>query len=400
MSTKEDRPDTVAAENVPARSRPGLIALPLLFTAALVVFFAQLGPAGIFPGNFPPVEDLTFGRVTLQPGVIKVVLTNGGPSEVSIAQVIIDDAYWNFTTDTEGPIERLKSTTLTIPYPWVESEPINIRVVTSTGVTFDHAIDVASESPAVDGRFLGTFALIGVYIGFVPVLIGLTWKPFLNTLSRRWLNFFLAFTAGVLIFLGIDTVADALEEAAGLPSAFGGIGIVVMAATLAFTVTYLVGQRFKRRPAFDSAVVMAFTVAAGIGVHNLGEGLAVGAAYRLGEIALGTFLVIGFGVHNTTEGLGIVSILGKRRTSIGLLLVLGAVAGLPTVLGAWAGAFFFSPTLATIFLAVAVGAIAQVVVEVLGVVRRSAGGLTSFECMGGIASGLAVMYLTGLMVAA
>ena len=399
MTTSEPRQDLDAPKEK-APSRPALIALPLLFTAAIVLFFIVLGPAGIFPGNFPPVEDLTFGRVTLQPGEIKAVVTNGGPSDVTIAQVIIDDAFWDFTSNVDGPIERLKSATLTIPYPWVDTEPINIRLVTTTGVTFDHLIDVATETPAVDGRFLLTFALIGVYIGLIPVLVGLTWKPFLGTLSRRWLNFFLAFTAGILIFLGVDTAVDALEEAVALPSAFGGIGMVVVGAALAFVATSLVGRRFRGRSGTDPALVTAFTVAVGIGIHNMGEGLAVGAAYRLGEIALGTFLVIGFAIHNTTEGLGIVSILGKRRVSIGLLLLLGVVAGLPTVVGAWVGAFFFSPTLATIFLAVAVGAIAQVVVEVLGVVKKSEGGLTSLECMGGIASGLAVMYLTGLFVAA
>lgn len=397
--TKTEQPPAPAVQT-PSRSRVALIAIPLAITAAVVLLFLRLGPAGIFPGDFPPVEDVTIGRVTLSPGEIKVVVTNGGPSPVTIAQVIIDDAYWEYTSDTDGPIERLESATLVMPYPWVEAEPVNITLVSSTGVTFEHTIDVATETPAADARFLLTFALIGLYIGLIPVLIGMTWKPFLSTLSRRWLHFFLAFTAGVLIFLGVDTVVDALEEAAALPSALAGVGVVVVGSALAFVVTFLVGRLFRARKDSDPAVVTAFTVAAGIGIHNLGEGLAVGAAYRLGEIALGTFLVIGFAIHNTTEGVGIVSVLGKRRISIAVLLLLGAIAGLPTVLGTWAGAFFFSPTLATVFLAVAVGAIAQVVVEVLGVVRKGPGGLASVQSMGGIAIGLAVMYLTGVFVAA
>lgn len=397
MTATQERPAPPAEKS---RARSALIAIPLLTTAAIVLFFFRLGPAGIFPGDFPAIEELKFGRVTLNPGEIKVVITNGGPEPVTIAQVLVDDAFWDFTTDAAGSVERLKSATLTIPYPWVEAEPVNITLITSTGLTFTHTIDVATTTPAVDGRFLLTFALIGVYIGLIPVLVGMTWKPFLSTLSRRWLNFFLAFTAGVLIFLGNDTFVDALQEAALLPSAFGGVGLVVLGAAAAFVLTSLVARRFRGRPGTDPALVTAFTVSTGIGIHNFGEGLAVGAAYRLGEIALGTFLVIGFAIHNTTEGLGIVSILGKRRVKIGTLLVLGVIAGVPTVLGAWTGAFFFSPTLATIFLAVALGAIAQVVVEVLGVVRRSAGGLGSVECMGGIAIGFAVMYLTGLFVAA
>lgn len=399
MTITDERPDPENPVKKTSRSRPALIVLPLFFTGALVLFLLQVGSVGIFPGNFPPVEDLTFGRVTLKPGEIKVVVTNGGPSPVTVAQVIVDDALWNFTTDTEGPVARLKSATLTIPYPWVEGEPVNITLVSSTGLTFTHVIDVAAETPGVDRRFLLTFALIGIYIGFIPVLVGLTWKPLLATVSRRWLIFFLSVTAGVLLFLAFEAVDESLAQAATLPTAFGGVGIVVLAVALAFVFTFLVSRRFRGRPGTDPALVTAFTVAAGIGVHNFAEGLAVGGAYRLGEIALGTFLVIGFAIHNTTEGLGIVSILGRRKVSIGMLLLLGAVAGLPTVLGAWAGAFFFTPTLATVFLAVAAGAIAQVLIEVLGLVKRSEGGLISAEALGGIAVGLAFMFVTGMFIA-
>jgi zinc transporter, ZIP family len=391
--------DTQTVQN--RRARPAAALIPLALTAALIGFFIWLGPAGIFPGDFPPVEELTVGKVTLKPGQIQLVVTNGGPSPVTISQILIDEAYWDYTSSYEGPIERLRSTTLTIPYPWVEGEPVNITLITSTGVTFDHTVEVATETPALDGRFLLTFALLGIYIGLIPVLLGMTWKPFLGGLSDRWLNFFMAFTAGVLIFLGVETLGDALAEANSLPSAMGGVGVVAAGAIGAFAVILVLSRRFRRRPGTDPLVVIAFTVAFGIGIHNLGEGLAVGAAYRLGEIALGTFLVIGFAIHNTTEGLGIVSILGDRKTSLMLLAALGVLAGLPTVAGAWAGAFFFSPTLAAIFLAIATGAIAEVVVDVMRVVKdRSPGGLASAESLTGIAVGLAVMYLTGLLVAA
>lgn len=384
----------------PARGKRVLLLIPLLLTIGIVGFFLALGPAGIFPGEFPPVEDVTVGRVALAPGEITMVVTNGGPSPVSIAQILIGEAYWDFSSNVEGPLDRLKSATFTIPYPWVEGEPVSIALVTSTGVTFEHAIDVATSTPAVDGKFLSTFALIGIYIGLIPVYIGMTWKPFLAGISQRWLSFFLAFTAGVLIFLGFDTLIDAVGESAALPAAFGGIGVVVLGAIGAFVLTYLAAKSFRAKPGVDPRVVIATTVAMGIGIHNLGEGLAVGAAYRLGEIALGTSLVIGFALHNTTEGLGIVSVLGQRKTSLAMLLGLGALAGVPTVFGAWAGAFFFSPTLATIFLAIATGAIAQVVVEVMGLVRtRSKGGLTSIESLAGIAVGLAVMYFTGVFIA-
>lgn len=374
--------------------------LPILLTAGLVAFFVRIGTAGIFPGNFPPLEDLTVSQVTLRPGLIKLVVTNGGPSAVSIAQVLIDDAYWQFTSSKPAPLARLASTTLTIPYPWVQGEPLNIVIVSSTGLTFKHNIKVAAESPSVDRRFLTTFALLGAYIGLVPVLLGMMWKPFMRGLSARWLSFFMALTAGVLVFLAVEALNDSLKQANALPTAFGGPGVVAAAAIGAFALILLGGRRFKGRPGANPRLVTAFTVAVGIGIHNMGEGLAVGAAYRLGEIALGAFLVIGFTIQNTTEGLGIVSILGDRKVSLMTLLTLGLIAGLPTIAGAWMGAFFFSPTLAAVFLAVALGAIAEVTYDVMGVVRRSEGGLLSLESLTGIATGLALMYLTGLLVAA
>jgi ZIP family zinc transporter len=163
----------------------------------------------------------------------------------------------------------------------------------------------------------------------------------------------------------------------------------------------VMARRFRARPSRDRRIAIAFAVAAGIGLHNLGEGLAVGAAYRLGEIALGAFLVIGFAIHNTTEGIGIVSIISDRKAALRTLVALGLVAGVPTVLGAWGGAFLFSPLLATVFLAIAAGAIAEVIYEVMRVVREEApGGLTSPESLLGITVGLVIMYATGLLVAA
>lgn len=392
-----------------ARPRAALALIPLILIGGLTALLLTIGPRGIFPGHFPAVEKLTVGKVTLHPNSIEAVVTNGGPSSVTVAQVLVDEAYWAYTIRPSKVIPRLRSAVVTIPYPWVEGEPVEISLISTTGLKFSHRIEVATETPATNGRFLLTFALVGIYIGVVPVALGMTWMPFLATLSRRWLHFFMAMTAGLLIFLGVETLADAINKAGELPAAFGGVGIVAVAALGALVVIYAGARWLERReapgdsddPGLDRRAAVATVVAAGIGLHNLGEGLAVGAAYRLGEIALGAFLVIGFAVHNTTEGIGIVSILGDRKTPLRRLAGLGLVAGGPTIAGAWIGAFLFSPTLATIFLAVAAGAIAEVVIEVLRTVRAEApGGLAAFESLAGIAAGLAIMYLTGLLVAA
>ena len=379
------------------------LVIPLLLLGGLVAAFLVIGPRGIFPGEFPPVEDLSFGRVTLAPNEIKMVVTNGGPSPVTIAQVLVDDAYWEHEVVPGRTVERLGSATITIPYPWVEGEPAVITIITETGVTFTHEIAVATSTPPVDMQFLVTFAVLGIYIGVIPVALGMTWRPFLLTLSDRWIHFFMALTAGILIFIGVETFVEALENSEGLPSAFGSTGLVTVVALASFLVILLGSRRIRGiGPSRGrSGLAVAYAVATGIGLHNLGEGLAVGAAYRLGEIALGAFLVIGFALHNTTEGIGIVSILGRKGTNFKHLIALGAVAGVPTIFGAWTGAFFFSPVIATVFLAIAAGAIAEVVVDVMRVVRDDAvGGLMSTESLAGVVTGLAVMYLTGLLIAA
>lgn len=388
---------------VRTRSGPRAIMglIPLLLLGGLVALFLLIGPAGIFPGNFPPVEDVSVQQTTLRPGFIDLVVTNGGPDPVTVAQVLVDDAYWEHEMTPSRTLGRLESGKITIPYPWVEGEPVEILLVSETGVTFEHAIEVATESPSADLGFFATFAVLGIYIGVVPVALGMTWLPFIRGLASGWLKFFLAFTAGVLIFLGVETVAEAIEQAETLPTALGGVGVVAAAGVGTFALILAASRRMTSRASVNRRLVVAYAVAAGIGLHNLGEGLAVGAAYRLGEIALGAFLVIGFAVHNTTEGLGIVSLLGDRRTALKHLLALGAVAGVPTIAGAWIGAFVFSPLLAALFLAVAAGAISQVVVEVLKVARdEGEGGLASPPALLGIAAGLAAMYLTGLLVAA
>lgn len=390
---------SAVAEKTPVRVVAAL--LPLALLVGLVVFLLTLGPAGLFGQEFPPVEDLTVDRVTLTEGEITMVVTNGGPDPVTISQVLVDEAYWQHEVIPDRTLGRLDTGTVTIPYPWIEGEAHEIVLISSSGVTFAHEIEVAVESPTIDGRFLVTFALLGVYIGVVPVLLGMTWMPFLRTLSRRWIHFFMAFTAGILIFLGVETLVEAIEQSEGLPSALGGIGVVTVGAVGAFLLILLGSRRLQASGAGDRHLLVAYAVAAGIGLHNLGEGLAVGAAYRLGEVALGSFLVIGFAIHNTTEGLGIVSILGERKTAIRTLLILGLIAGVPTIFGAWTGAFVFSPLVATIFLGVASGAIAEVVYDVMKVVSdESDQGLLSVESLAGIVVGLVVMYLTGLLVTA
>ena len=119
-------------------------------------------------------------------------------------------------------MERLERRTVTIPYPWVEGEPLTVAVVTSTGLTFSTEIAVATQSPPVDARYLGTFALLGIYAGVIPVFIGLLWLPFVRSIERRWIDFFLSLTIGLLVFLGVDALEEALDTSALRPRRLPG----------------------------------------------------------------------------------------------------------------------------------------------------------------------------------
>ncbi|OFX31648.1 MAG: hypothetical protein A2Z07_08775 [Armatimonadetes bacterium RBG_16_67_12] len=375
---------------------------PVALLAIFVALFLAYGPLGVFEAAFPPVEELTVDRVILRPGEMVISVTNGGPGPVTIGQVLVDDAYWQHGITPGRTIPRLGRATINIPYPWIEGEPHRIKLLTSTGLVIEHEVAVAVETPKPDARYLGTFTLIGIYVGVIPVFVGLLWFPFLRRVGKRWLSFFLSLTAGLLVFLGLDTLVAALEVRTQVPGAFQGTGLVtlgVLGTILALTVLV----RRSTRGAGDgpqARLVLAFLIALGIGLHNLGEGLAIGAAYSLGEVALGTFLVLGFLIHNTTEGLGIAAPLAADRPPIVQFAALGALAGLPTIFGAWIGGFVYSPMFATLFLSIGAGAIFQVVYELTKMmVRQSGDELMTVSNFAGFAAGLLIMYVTGVFVA-
>jgi ZIP family zinc transporter len=377
---------------------------PLVLLGALVIAFLRVGPLGVFRQSFPPVEQLTVERIRLpQHGVMQVEVVNGGPEPVTVAQIMVDDANWVHSLDGSRTVDRLERRIITIPYPWVEGEPHTVALVTSTGLTFTGEVPVATQSPSIDARYVSTFALLGIYAGVIPVFIGLLWLPFVRSVGRRWTDFLLSLTIGLLIFLGVSSIIESIETAALVPAAFQGHALVLLGAVgtpllLAAEGRWRAGgSRHRER----SPLYVAGLIALGIGLHNLGEGLAIGTSYASGEIALGTFLVIGFLLHNTTEGLGIVTPLAQEKPTVRSLVLLGAIAGVPTVLGAWLGGFTYSPVWTTLFLAIGAGAIAQVVYELWRLfARRAEAGLSTPLNVAGLIMGMLIMYATGLLVPA
>jgi zinc transporter ZupT len=381
------------------------LALGLAVAAVLVGLLAFLLARGVgLERSAPPIEELTVERIELpNPGLLRIHVVNGGIDPVTIHQAIVDDAVWSFTIDPDPTIGRLRGATIEIPYPWVEGEAHHVKLVSRNGVAFESEIAVASETPSASGSWLLKLALLGFYVGVVPVALGLATYPALARLGRRGVDFLLALTVGLLVFLAVDTLGEALElagEAAGGYHATELVWIVTL-ATLGGLLA-LSGRR-RQRGAMGPLEI-AFFISLGIGLHNLGEGLAIGSALATGAVGLGTFLVVGFTLHNITEGIGIAAPLLRAEPRLRHFVAYALLAGGPAILGCWIGGLVFDPLWAAIFLAVGTGAIAQVVIEVgrLLVVGRAGAAPNPWrgEVLAGAAAGLALMYATALLVPA
>jgi zinc transporter, ZIP family len=378
----------------------GWFALPFALLALLSLVVLKGGTLSRLARGLPPVEELTVDHVRLRPGHITLDVVNGGPDPVTVAQVMVDEAFWTHTMTPNRTVGRLGHARIEIPYPWVEGEPHHIKLVTATGITFDHEIVVAAETPRPDAGYFLTFTLIGLYVGVLPVTIGLLWLPFLKRLDRRWIHFALALTAGLLVFLAVEALHEALETAGRVAGAFQGTGLVAVATLGTWLLLRAFGGAASGEEGAPARLRLAFLIALGIGLHNLGEGLAIGAAYAQGAVSLGAFLVVGFMIHNTTEGLGIVAPVAQDDPPVRTLALAGLLAGGPTIVGAWLGGVSYSPLLGTLCLAVGAGAILQVLGVLHRVVGRETGQAiwTPLNALG-VAAGMVLMYGTGLLVA-
>ncbi len=396
--------------------------IPVVVLAAAIGLFVALDAPGLDRIGVPQ-EELAVERTVLNPGEIELHVRNDGADPVQIKQAIVNDGFTSFTQSKEE-IGRLAGAEVKISYPWIEGENYEVLLLTSTGATIDHAIEAAVETPEADLGFYGLMALIGLYVGVIPVAIGMLWLPWLRTVDARWIRFLLAFTVGLLGFLAIEALLEGSELAGEGPEALGGGALVWLGAVGAYLAlagvdAWLRGRTRRVSDAEDASESedssdglrseagsarrlgerAALLVALGIGLHNLGEGLAIGSAYAIGSLALGAALVVGFALHNTTEGLAIVAPVARSgKANVRTLMLLGLLAGAPAVLGAWIGASFFHPSVAAVMFGIGAGAIAQVIVQIAPAIRSDDGRLLNPLATSGLLVGLLVMYVTGLMV--
>lgn len=377
--------------------------LPLLLVVGAIGAFVALDGPGVGQRTGPPAEELVVEKTVLKPGTIELTVRNDGPDAVRVAQVQVNDAYAQFSSD-KSEVGRLATEKLTIQQPWVEGEAYEVVLLTSTGGTIAHPIDVAVETPDEDGSFFALMALLGVYVGVIPVALGMLWLPWIRRIPPAVFRVVMALTVGLLGFLAIDATLEGLELAGQGSQAFGGGALVFVGAAVAYLAltgvsAWLSGRRAAARAAGAGPAQLATLVAVGIGLHNLGEGVAIGSAYSSGALALGAFLVVGFAIHNTTEGLAIVAPIAHGRPSLARLAGLGLLAGGPAVLGAWIGAAAFNSSVAAFLFGFGAGAIAQVIVQLAPTLRDDTGRTLHPPAVAGLVAGMGIMFATGLLVA-
>jgi zinc transporter ZupT len=377
-----------------------LLLIPIILLVGVIILFLSTG-GGLNLESPVPVENLDVEKYVLERNEIHLYVRNTGPEELTIASVIINEAIMPFTVTPSPTIPRLGRGEIHVNYAWSEGEAYGITIFTTNAVAFGVDVPVAFETPQPSSSTFWGFTLIGLYVGVIPVFLGIFWFPALRQLGRRTMTFLMAATAGLLIFLGLDTLAEALEFAAEVPSAFQGIGLIGIGAVATFLLLDAISKRQTEITGSetDRRLAIALMIAIGIGFHNLGEGLAIGAAYNVGEIALGTFLVVGFIIQNITEGLGIIAPVLRDRPSIGRLALMGLIGGAPAILGAWIGGYTPSPFLAVLFLAIGTGAIFEVVYEIAKLIQRD----TARESMpmtvfSGVLTGMLLLWVTGLLI--
>ena len=382
----------------------------VLATVAVATVVAGLAALLLLSGRSlpertgPPVEQVAVERTVLAPSTIELTVRNTGPDPVQVAQIFVNDVYVSFTGATQ-PLGRLATDTVRMNFPWQDGQPYRVSLLTSTGAVIEHEIPVAVTTPSTGPDLLALMALLGTYVGIIPVVLGMAFLPVLRRAGRAAVRVLLALTVGLLAFLAVDATLEGLELADESGGAFGGSLLVFLGAAFAFLALTAVDRFLHSRTSHRTDQEpdgnrLALMIAIGIGLHNLGEGLAIGSAYAIGELALGAALVVGFALHNTTEGLAVVAPLTHQRPGVIRLLGLGLLAGGPAIVGAMVGATVANAALSALLLGLGVGAIVQVVIQIAPGLRTQTGRILSPATIGGLSAGLAIMYLTGLFVAA
>ena len=374
--------------------------IPFGFLIIMILYL--IGPSSNLLEFGVSLPELTIEKVEFIDSEIHVTVRNTGPIPVVIAMADVNDRIQPAAIEPDKSLERFETALVRIPFSWNKAEPYTIGITLDDGVRFDKFINAATPALKSDYKLAGFFAVIGTYVGVIPVMIGLLWLPFIKRIGKNKYNFFLALTVGLLLFLGIDAMLEGFKVSKeNLPANFNGELLIITIVLLSFLGLYYSAEKLTSRTSLTTSskpFAIGLMIAIGIGMHNLGEGLAIGAAIGLGQAALSTFLIVGFALHNTTEGIAIASPLAKTKSPISKIIILGLIAGAPAIFGTWIGGFFYSPYTAIVFLSIGAGAIFQVALVILKWIYQSEQKLVQTSIVSGIGAGMLIMYLTSILV--
>ncbi len=375
--------------------------IPFAFLILLMAYI--FGPGSDLLDLGIPLPEITMEKVDFVDSEIHVTVRNTGPIPVEIVMADINDRIQPAAIEPDRFLERYETALVRIPFAWNEAEPYRIGLTIEDGTRFEKEIEAAAPAlePSID--LIIFFAVIGTYVGIIPVMIGLLWLPFIKRISKQKYHFFLALTIGLLFFLAVDSIEEAIDVSdESLAGIFNGTLLVVTVIVLSFLGLYYFGDKLVKKAdslGISKPVAIALMISIGIGIHNFGEGLAIGAAVGLGSIAFSTFLIVGFALHNTTEGIAIAAPMSREKSIIRKLFAMGLIAGSPAIFGAWVGGFVYSPFTSVIFLAIGAGAIFQVIVVIVKWIRDEGdNNLSSAAVISGFAAGMLIMYLTSILV--
>lgn len=375
--------------------------IPFILLISMMVFI--FGPGSYLLDLGVALPEITIEKIDFIKSEIQVIVRNTGPIPVEVVMADVNDRIQPAAIEPDRFLERFETALVRIPFEWNTAEPYTIGLTIEDGTRFERAIEAAAPALTPNLEFIGFFAIIGTYVGVIPVLIGLLWLPFIKKLSKAKYHFFLALTVGLLLFLGIDSIEEAFDVSVeNLSGSFNGTLLIATTIVLSFLGLYYTSEKLTSKAdslKISKPVAIGLMIAIGIGLHNFGEGLAIGSAIGLGSIAFSSFLIVGFALHNTTEGLAIAAPLSREKNVIKKLIGLGLIAGTPAIFGAWVGGFAFSPFSAVIFISIGAGAIFQVIVIILKWIRIEGDkNLSSAAVASGIAIGMLIMYLTSMLI--
>jgi len=375
--------------------------IPFAFVVLMMVYLFGPGAGLLDFGVILP--EITIEKIDFIDSEIQATVRNTGHIPVEVVMADVNDRIQPAAVEPDRFLERFETALVRIPFEWNEAEPYIIGITIEDGTRFEKEVEAAAPALDFSLDLVIFFAIIGTYVGIIPIMIGLLWLPFIKRISKQKYHFFLALTVGLLLFLAIDSIEEAVEVSdENLADSFNGIMLVSTVVILSFLVLYYSGNKLVEKAGsskFTKPVAIALMISIGIGLHNFGEGLAIGAALGMGSIAFSTFLIVGFALHNTTEGIAIAAPMSRGKLMIGKLAAMGIIAGSPAIFGAWIGGFAYSPFTSVIFLAIGAGAIFQVIVVIMKWIQEESDqGLSSIAVVSGIAVGMLVMYLTSILV--